>query len=60
MASQITDEPVVQLQALERALGALTAKETAAYGGWWEHARGPRYQGTHAGTALPLSTSCSA
>jgi hypothetical protein len=32
MASPISDEPVVQLQALERALSALTAKQTAAFG----------------------------
>jgi len=32
MASQISDESVGQLQALERALDALTAKQTAAFG----------------------------
>lgn len=32
MASQLSSEPVAQLAALERALAALTAKQTAALG----------------------------
>ncbi|GBF87667.1 hypothetical protein Rsub_00378 [Raphidocelis subcapitata] len=32
MASRISEEPVAQLQALERSLGALTARQTAAFG----------------------------